>query len=67
MNKIVSILMKRDGVSRTEAESRVSECKELINDVLGEDGDAFSMYDEISDIILDELGLDPDYIFDLIY
>ena len=41
--------------------------EKLINDVLGEDGDAFSMYDEISDIILDELGLDPDYIFDLIY
>lgn len=56
MNKVVQILMERDGMTRSEAESLVSDCREEI-----------LLYpDEAEETIMGMLGLEMDYLFDLI-
>lgn len=62
MNNVVKILMERDDISVKEARALVEETREEINDVLSSGGS----YDEIEEIIADNLGLEMDYIFDLI-
>ena len=54
MNKIVEILMKRDGMSESEATSMLEEARQRFND--GEDPEEILEYD---------FGLEPDYVFDL--
>lgn len=58
MDKIAKILMNRDGYTKSEAVA-------LIKDVLNMMEDAISCgnYIEAEDIFMDELGLEPDYIF----
>lgn len=55
--ELVKVLMRRDGMTQAEAEQRVDEVREILADA--EPWDA-------EDIIMDELGLEMDYIFDLI-
>lgn len=55
MNRIVKILMERDGMSREEAIKLLSEAQEMIHD--GSDP---------ADVLEDMFGLEPDYIEDLI-
>lgn len=62
MNNVVKILMERDDISAKEARALVEETREEINDALSSGGS----YDEIEEIIADNLGLEMDYIFDLI-
>lgn len=51
---IMDILVKRDGITREEAQDLIDECRERI-------------IKECSDEpIMDILGLEPDYIFDII-
>ena len=57
MNKIVEILMRRDGISRLEAENLVEECRE---EVWG--AAARGNYQECEDIVASYLGLEPDYL-----
>ena len=54
MNKIVEILIDRDDMTEREAREFVAECKERICE--GEDPEE----------VLYDLGLEIDYIFDLI-
>lgn len=61
MNEIIRILIHRDGLSEAEAEERVEEVKEEINEAIAS-GD----YELVEDIVASELGLEMDYIFDLI-
>lgn len=56
-NEVVRILMKRDDLTREEAEERVAEVREMISEA--------GPY-EVEDIIADELGLEMDYIFDIL-
>lgn len=56
-NRVVEILMNRDGMTREEAEERVQEVRAMI---------ICSSVLEAEDILIDELGLEMDYIFDLI-
>ena len=63
MNRVVKILMKRDGLSQKEAEKRFDEVQNIINNYLEDSADS----DEIEQVIMDELGLEPDYIEDFIY
>lgn len=51
--KIIGILMRRDDISREEADELITECVEAL-----EGGD----YDAIHDY----LGLEDDYIFDIL-
>ena len=54
MNKdLIKILMDRDGISRVEAEEMIAECKEALLE-----GDAYA--------IENILGLEDDYIFDIL-
>lgn len=56
-NTIIPILMERDGLSKEEATERVEEVSEMIADA-----DPW----DIEDILADELGLEMDYIFDIL-
>lgn len=59
MNNVVKILMERDGNTQEEAEIRVNEVREMMADC---DYDPI----ECEEIVAGELGLEMDYIFDLI-
>lgn len=61
MNRVVSILMKRDGYDEEEATELVRECRAEMLDAIS-DGD----YDLAEDILACDLGLEPDYIFDIL-
>ena len=56
-NDVIRILMERDGFARDEAEERLEEVREMLSDA-----DPW----EAEDILADELGLEMDYIFDII-
>lgn len=58
MNQVVRILMERDQLSRSEAEARVYEVREMMEEV------DFA-YNDCEDIMLQELRLEMDYIFDI--
>jgi hypothetical protein len=58
MNQVVEILMNRDGCTQEEAEQRLAECRALCEESLN--------YLEVEDIIASELGLEMDYIFDIL-
>lgn len=61
INRVVDILMRRDRMSRDEAEDLVNYVRELCEEAI-QGGDFF----EVDDILADELGLEPDYIFDIL-
>lgn len=56
MNKLLEVLMRRDGMSRSEAEDAIAEARKAVL----EDGE------DPEDILADEFGLEPDYVFDLL-
>lgn len=60
MNKIVKILMDRDGISEREALARVNETRELIIEYSHD-------YELCEELMLAELGLEMDYILDLMH
>ena len=60
---ICAILMKRDEISEKDATARVDECVRRLNVEAIPTGD----YEVAVDIIADELGLEPDYIVDVLY
>lgn len=58
MNNIVDILMKRDNMTQEDAEALVNETRDeimMLDDPMQAD-----------DIIMNYLGLEPDYLFDLL-
>lgn len=69
MEAIIKILMERDGMSRLEAENWLMETKARIQSVI--DGQAgggpFEALLDIEEIVMDDLGLEPDYIDQLIF
>ena len=58
-SEVVEILMKRDGLSRREAQERFNEVREMIQEC---NFDPF----ETEDILIGELGLEMDYIFEFL-
>lgn len=60
MNRVVKILMECEGLSREEAEDRLNEVREMLEEC---------NYDpeESEEIISSELGLEPDYIMDVLF
>lgn len=54
MNELKQILMERDGLTEIEAE-----------DILNDLGDLVLAGENPEELLLDELGLEPDYLFDL--
>ena len=61
-NRVVKILMERDGLTESEAIEIVRDVKSEIDDCL-EGCNCL----EAEEIIMDELGLEPDYIFDILW
>ena len=61
MKEIIEILMNRDGISYQDAKEAYLECKSEIMDAL--DGTSCLAVEEI---LMSELGLEPDYIFNFI-
>lgn len=64
MDEIIKILMRRDGITENEARNLIEGCREKIQDALANNYlySYYSLYDEVSDIIADWLGLEPDYL-----
>lgn len=56
-NEVIRILMERDGMTREEAQETLDEVREMLSEA-----DLW----EAEDIIADELGLEMDYIFDIL-
>lgn len=54
-NEIVTVLMERDGLTETEAKAQLEDLRQRIRE--GEDPE---------ELLHEELGLEPDYFFDLI-
>ena len=61
MREIVEILEKRDGLSRQEAIAEYRRVKEIILDTL-----AKGSIMEVEEILLQEIGLELDYIYNFI-
>ena len=59
--KIIRIIMKRDDMSHTEAARVVNNAREAIIEAA-----ASGSYDEAEEIMYSELGMELDYLFDLI-
>lgn len=57
MNRIIEILMRRDEMTLSEATALVDEVREIILD-----SEPF----EADEILMDELGLEPDCLIDLL-
>lgn len=59
---VAQILVTRDRISLEEAMSRVQECTRRLYEEAVDTGD----YDMAETIIAEELGLEPDYMMDLL-
>jgi hypothetical protein len=57
MNRVVQILMKRDGMTASEATLAVEDCR----DAILEDAEY------ADDVLMDMLGLEPDYLEDILW
>lgn len=62
MNRIVAILMRRDGMTEANAEDYYEEVKASVESAVDEGAGLC----EIEDIVLSELGLEPDYLEDIL-
>lgn len=60
-NNLIELLMRRDNISRNEAIEMLFTCKEDLERAVDEGN-----YNEVDDIIMDDLGLEPDYLFDIL-
>lgn len=61
MERVIKILMNRDGITYDDAKAMVMQCQEDLMDALSE-GEM-----DLDYIIENELGLEPDYIEDLLF
>lgn len=62
VNRIVEILMKRDGMSETDARALYKDAKRAMYECI-EDGD----FEGAEDVLADYLGLEPDYIDSMLF
>lgn len=60
---IAKILMQRDGLSREEAEEQVRSVTEMIRELADEQ----ASLGEIEELMQSELGLEPDYLDEILF
>lgn len=62
MNRVVEILMKRDNISKSEAEAAVEQTRKEIKEYCAQ-----GLYDVAEEAIYENLGLEleSDYVFDI--
>ena len=61
--EIISILMRRDGLDRSEAIEAIEEAQFQIDEIIEGSADLF----EIEEVIKCELGLEPDFVESFIF
>ena len=61
MNDIIKALMDRDNITLEEATDIFKDLKRQVSDLLDDGGD----YDEVQDLLMDEVGLEMDCVIDL--
>ena len=61
-DRIIAILMERDELTEEEAREQVEDAAQSITDIMENGGS----YEEAEDVLLEDLGLEMDYIFDLL-
>lgn len=61
MNETIKILMERDGLTEEQARREFKEVRRSVREALAS-GDA----EEVEEILLYDLGIEMDYIFDFI-
>lgn len=61
MKRVIKILMKRDGLSIEDAKAEIQVFLDDAEEAI-QNGD----YDEVGELLMSDLGLEPDYMFDLI-
>jgi len=62
MEHITDVLVRRDGITEEEAERQVADFREEIDDMIME-GDL----EGIEDALMDDFGLEPDYLMDILF
>lgn len=64
---IKAILIRRDGMSPAEADERIEDCQNEINEQLCCDGgDTVDMLLALEETIAEHFGLEPDYLTDFL-
>lgn len=61
MKEIIAVLMQRDGLSKEDATTVIKETMRAVRECINE-GD----FEAAEDIFTSELGLEPDYLLNLI-
>ena len=61
-DRIIAILMERDELTEEEAREQVEDVAQSITDIMENGGS----YEEAEDVLLEDLGLEMDYILDLL-
>lgn len=56
-NELALLLMRRDNLTREDANAMISDFQESVDDALDTNS-----YHDLDDLIQDELGLEPDYL-----
>jgi hypothetical protein len=57
---VKNCLIKRDGMTSTEANELIEETQSLITEVVESDDSDFNKMNELDSILADQLGLEPD-------
>jgi len=59
---VKAVLMRRDGLTAEEAQSRVDDFKAELEELLGEEVGL----DEVEELLADHFGLEPDYLMEFL-
>ena len=62
MDSITEVLMRRDGLSEEEAKREVDDFKADIEDSI-----MSGNLEDIEDALMNDLGLEPDYLMDILF
>ena len=62
MTEFEKVLMERDGLTAKQAEKERKNASKMLNEIVNNGGG----YDEVEELILDEYGLEMDYLMDLL-
>ena len=62
MDSITEVLMRRDGLSEEDAKAEVENFKEDIEDSI-----MSGNLEDIEDALINDLGLEPDYLMDILF
>jgi len=62
MDSITEVLMRRDGLSEEEAKREVDDFKDSIEDSI-----MSGNLEDIEDALMNDFGLEPDYLMDILF